>query len=195
MAHLIGDGSYLVHQPLRYTTGSQENSEIVARSAIDEFGVRVSRHAGRGNWHQLVFSGNGNRWAPSGINRWLRELGVFDQRSHDKRVPDGVFTLANDQVALFLRHLWATDGSIHVRTVGGASRVYFASCSRGLALDVSALLTRLGVHTRVRSVRQRGSEWFNVDVSGKEHQQLFLQRVGAFGPRVEPARALSGSSR
>jgi replicative DNA helicase len=190
LAHLIGDGSYLVHQPLRYTTGSEENSEIVARSAVEEFGVRVSRHAGRGNWHQLVFSGNGNRWAPSGVNRWLRELGVFDQRSAHKRVPDDVFTLSNEQIALFVRHLWATDGSIHVRNSGGASRVYFASCSRGLAFDVAALLTRLGIHSRLRSVRQRGSEWFNVDVSGKEHQQLFLTRVGAFGPRVGPARAL-----
>ncbi len=191
LAHLIGDGSYLTHQPFRYTTGSEENSDVVARAAIEEFGVKVSRHPGRGNWHQLVFSGNGNRWAPAGINRWLRDLGVFNQRSADKRVPDAVFALSNEQVALFLRHIWATDGSIHVRTQGGAPRVYFASCSRGLALDVAALLLRLGVHSRLRTVRQRGSEWFNVDVSGKEQQELFLGRVGAFGPRVSPANALA----
>jgi replicative DNA helicase len=190
LAHLIGDGSYLTHQPLRYTTGSEDNSAVVARSAIAEFGARVSRHAGRGNWHQLVFSGNGNRWAPAGINRWLRELGVFNQRSADKRVPDGVFRLPDAQVALFLRHLWATDGSIHVRTQGGAPRVYFASCSRGLALDVAALLLRLGVQSRLRTVHSRGSHWFNVDVSGKEQQEQFLLRVGAFGPRVAAAEAL-----
>jgi replicative DNA helicase len=40
-------------------------------------------------------------------------------------------------------------------------------------------------------VRSRGSEWFNVDVSGKEQQELFLSRVGAFGPRVAPANALA----
>jgi len=150
----------------------------------------VSRHAGRGNWHQLVFSGNGNRWAPAGINRWLRDLGVFNQRSAEKRVPEGVFTLPRAQVGLFLRHLWATDGSIHVRTQGGAPRVYFASCSRGLALDVAALLLRLGVHSRLRTVRQRDSEWFNVDVSGKEQQERFLRCVGAFGPRVAAAESL-----
>src|SRR5262245_18047135 len=190
LAHLIGDGSYLTHQPLRYTTGSEQNSAVVAQSAVDGFGVRVTRHPGRGNWHQLVFSGNGNRWAPTGINRWLRELGVFNQRSADKRVPDEVFQLPDAQIALFLRHLWATDGSIHVRTEGGAPRVYFASCSRGLSLDVAALLLRLGVHSRLRTVRQRNSEWFNVDVSGKDQQERFLLHVGAFGPRVAAAEAL-----
>ena len=61
LGHLVGDGGYLTHQPLRYTTASEENSSIVAAAARDEFGVTVNRHAGRGRWHQLVFSGNGNR--------------------------------------------------------------------------------------------------------------------------------------
>src|SRR5262249_19690398 len=29
LGHLIGDGSYVVHQPLRYTTASEENSAAV----------------------------------------------------------------------------------------------------------------------------------------------------------------------
>ncbi len=82
LGHLVGDGSYLVHQPLRYATASEENSRTVAEAARREFGATVSRHAGRGAWHQLVISGNGNRWHPAGVNRWLRELGVFGQRSH-----------------------------------------------------------------------------------------------------------------
>src|SRR5439155_17518779 len=45
LGQLIGDGSYLSHQPLRYTTSSEGNSEIVARSAREEFGCRVTRYA------------------------------------------------------------------------------------------------------------------------------------------------------
>ncbi|MGH2840888.1 MAG: replicative DNA helicase, partial [Solirubrobacteraceae bacterium] len=59
LGHLIGDGSYLTHQPLRYTTGSEDNSRAVALVAEREFGATVTRHAGRGNCHQLVISGNG----------------------------------------------------------------------------------------------------------------------------------------
>ena len=92
LGQLIGDGSYLSGQPLRYTTASEDNSRIVAEAATREFGSRVSRHDHKG-WHQLVLAGNGNRWAPAGVNKWLRELGIFGQRSHQKRVPLAAFRL------------------------------------------------------------------------------------------------------
>ncbi|MFZ5478048.1 MAG: replicative DNA helicase [Myxococcota bacterium] len=193
LGHLVGDGSYLVHQPLRYTTASEENSDAVRQAASRGFGVTVTRHRGRGAWHQLVLSGNGNRWHPAGVNRWLRELGLFGQRSHEKRLPGGVFTLPDRQVALLLRHLWATDGCIHVRPVGarGSPRVFFSTNSRGLADDVAALLLRVGIVARIREIRQgRHRDLYAVDVTGGEAQLRFLDVVGAFGPRVAPAAAL-----
>lgn len=72
LGQMIGDGSYLSGQPMRYTTASEENSQIVATAAIQEFGAEVKRYKGVGNWHQLLISGNGNRWHPSGVNQWLR---------------------------------------------------------------------------------------------------------------------------
>jgi replicative DNA helicase len=192
LGHLVGDGSYLVHQPLRYTTASEANSQAV-RTAAEAFGCIVNRHAGRGAWHQLVISGNGNRWHPAGVNRWLRELGIFGQRSHEKRLPDSVFRLPNDQVSLLLRHLWATDGCIQVRPQGakGSPRVYFSTCSERLARDVALLLMRFGIVARLRQVSQAAHRpvW-TVDVSGSEQQRLFLDQVGAFGPRALAADAL-----
>jgi replicative DNA helicase len=191
LAHLVGDGSYLSGQPLRYTTGSEENSAAVLSAATEGFGVRVTRHAGRGRWHQLVLSGNGNRWHPAGINKWLRKLGIFGQRPHEKRLPPVVFQLPSAQIGLLLRHLWATDGCIHVRTSGGSSRVFFSTRSRVLAMDVAGLLMRLGVMSRIRRVEQRrGKPVFNVDVSGRDDQLRFLDVVGTFGPRVEAGRRL-----
>ncbi|MGB5062764.1 MAG: replicative DNA helicase [Candidatus Competibacter sp.] len=194
LGHLVGDGSYLKHQPLRYTTASEENSEAV-REAVETFGVTVNRHPGRGNWHQLVFSGNGNRWRPQGVNLWLRNLGIFGQRSHEKRLPAEVFRLGNAQLALLLRQLWATDGSITVRPVDrkGSSRVYFSTASRGLAEDVAALLLRFGIVARLRSVicRHGLHPVHTVDVSGTNQQRLFLEKIGAFGPRCRPAEELA----
>jgi len=195
LGHLVGDGSYLVHQPLRYTTASEENSRAVIEAA-EEFGATVSRHEGRGAWHQLVIAGNGDRWHPAGVNRWLRELGIFGQRSHDKRLPPAVFRLADAQIELLLRHLWATDGSITSRSAGskGSGRVYFSTCSTGLATDVAALLLRLGIVARLRSVTSGEHRAVHtVDVSGADQQRYFLDRVGAFGPRCEPARKLRAS--
>jgi replicative DNA helicase len=192
LGHLVGDGSYLKRQPLRYTTASEENSAVV-RAAAEQFGCRVTRHAGRGAWHQLVISGNGNRWAPAGVGAWLKELGLFDQRSHEKTLPPMVFALSDDQIALLLRHLWATDGSVSLRKPGqrGASRVYFSTCSAMLANDVAALLLRLGIVARIRSVHSASSHTvYTVDVSGAEDQRNFAQSVGGFGPRAGPVREL-----
>jgi replicative DNA helicase len=185
LGHLVGDGSYLKHQPLRYTTASEENSAAVAASA-QLLGSVVKRYAGRGNWHQLVMSGNGNRWKASGVGGWLKQLGIFGQRSHEKRLPGAVFQLSKVQMGTLLKHLWATDGCVWLRPNGqvGSPRIYFATCSEGLAADVSALLLRLGIVSRTRVAHQAGSRpVFNVDISGATDQLLFADRVGGFGPR------------
>jgi replicative DNA helicase len=198
LGQLVGDGSYLSGQPLRYTTASEENSAAVAGAAEREFGARVTRHAGRGNWHQLVLAGNGNRWRPAGVNAWLRELGIFNQRSHEKRLPAEVFQLANEQVALLLRHLWATDGCLWsgLRRSNGrvVTRVYFSTASEGLARDVAALLLRLGIVARLgETPSEHGRAVHHVDVSGVTAQRRFLADVGAFGPRVAPAEKLNAA--
>jgi replicative DNA helicase len=193
LGHLLGDGSYLRHRPLRYTTASEANSKLVTECAI-ALGSTVTRHEGRGNWHQLVIAGNGNRWHHKGVNAWLRGLGIYDQRSHQKHLPPAVFQLSDAQIGLLLKHLWATDGSIHVRPAGrrGAPSVYFCSCSEQLVRDVAALLLRIGIVGRIAQVRQsNGRPMWTVRVSGSEQQALFLSRVGAFGPREAPANALA----
>jgi replicative DNA helicase len=148
---------------------------------------------GRGKWHQLLVSGNGNRWHAEGVGKWLKDLGIYGQRSHEKRLPAEVFTLADQQVGLLLQHLWATDGSIGVRPVGqkGGRRVYFSTSSPGLAGDVAALLMRLGIVARIHSSVKAGYRpCYSVDVSGSAHQRIFLDKVGGFGPREAPAARL-----
>jgi replicative DNA helicase len=192
LGHLVGDGSYLSGQPMRYTTASDANSAAV-RGAAEAMGCRVTRHEGRGAWHQLVIAGNGNRWHPAGAGRWLKALGVFGQRSHEKRLPPDALRLDRAQTALLLRHLWATDGCIHVPPAGSgrAARVYFSTCSEGLARDIAALLLRFGIVARLRSVVQRSHRpvW-TVDVSGGAQQLVFVERIDAFGPREDACRVL-----
>jgi replicative DNA helicase len=192
LGHLVGDGSYLTHQPLRYCTASEENSALVREAAI-AMGSTVTRYAGRGAWHQLLLAGNGDRWHPAGVGAWLKSLGIFGQRSHEKRLPVEALRLARRQVALLLAHLWATDGCISLRRAGskGAPRVYFSTCSLGLARDVMSLLLRLGIVARLRTTLQPGARpVYGVDVSGAGDQRRFLDEVQAFGPRVAQAMRL-----
>jgi replicative DNA helicase len=195
LGQLIGDGSYLNNSPMRYTTASEANSAVVARAANGEFGARVTRYRGRGSWHQLLISGNGNRWHAAGVGAWLKQLGVFGQRSGEKRVPAAAFRLPNEQIALLLRHLWATDGRIFAGSGPrkGRSRIYYATTSPGLASDVAALLLRLGIVARIGQVRSGDGLISNVVVSGADAQRRFLQSVGAFGPRIPEAVKLGAT--
>jgi replicative DNA helicase len=200
LGQLIGDGSYLSGQPMRYTTASEDNSEAV-RVAAESFGSTVKRYRGRGTWHQLLISGNGTRWAPRGVNAWLRQLGIFGQRSHEKRVPAEAFRLGDRQVGLLLAHLWATDGCLWVgsRPDGRPlSRIAYGTSSRGLAEDVAALLLRLGIVARIVATPGPERPMYQVTVGGGVQQRRFLDRVGTFGPRrkheAELRKLLASSS-
>jgi replicative DNA helicase len=116
--------------------------------------------------------------------QWFDELGLFGKRSHEKFIPVEVFSLPKEQIALFIRHLWATDGSITIRKSGRGGSVYYASTSRRLADDVSRLLLRFGIHTRISVTRKSGyRDGYHVTVSGAADQKVFLRRINAHGAR------------
>ena len=187
LAHMIGDGSYVVHQPMRYTTASEANSFAV-REAAQALGCSVNRREGRGKWHQLEFSGNGNRWQPLAAGKFLKDLGVFGQRSHEKRIPDRVFRLSNARLALFLQHLWATDGSVSGR------RIFFSSASEALIKDVCALLLRFAIVARIKhKVKDSERGWFELDISGKSDQLKFIEAIGGFGHQSAAVRQMAES--
>ncbi|HZO16333.1 MAG TPA: DnaB-like helicase C-terminal domain-containing protein, partial [Polyangiaceae bacterium] len=123
----------------------------------------------------------------SSSRSWLCELGVLGQRSHEKRVPNEVFQLSNAQVAVFLRHFWATDGS----SVARSPRVFLRTQSRALADDIAALLLRFGIVARIHAtIQNHGRPIYAVEVASNEQQLL----VDAIGTAELRAAAQSGTS-
>ena len=187
LAHLLGDGSFLRRQPLRYASIDEANLAAV-KDAAQHFGVRVLRDEypeARVTTLRLAAPFAPARGRRNPIVQWLDELGVYDHRSHEKFVPGQIFRLPDDQLALFLRHLWATDGSVTVSRNGRSGRIYYASTSRRLADDVASLLRRFGINGRVRTVTpDLHRPQYTVDVSGRDDQLLFLRMIGGFGPRA-----------
>jgi replicative DNA helicase len=183
LAHLIGDGCFVRRQPLHYTSADPANLEAVEQAAA-YFGVR-GRRLRQGNWWHTYLPApqplaRGRR---NPIAAWLDESGLYGARSHEKFVPSFVFSLPDEQIKLFLRHLWATDGSI---TLGRAVpvRIYYGTTSERLALDVQSLLLRLDVRARVRQAPQRGHRLgCSVDIYGVGDQLRFLREVGVHGNR------------
>jgi replicative DNA helicase len=104
-------------------------------------------------------------------------------------VPQKVFQLPTDQVMLFLRHLWATDGSVRWDDKVGQARIYYASTSRRLIDDVAALLLRVGVFARIKRVLKAGyRDCWHLYIYGGENQTKFLRHVGMHGAKAVAAQ-------
>ncbi|MDT4913464.1 MAG: replicative helicase, partial [Pseudonocardiales bacterium] len=190
LAHLVGDGSFVRNQPLRYASVDEANLVAVtdAARAFGVTAVRVDYPAARVTTLRLPAPYRLARGRRNPIAAWLDELGLFGLRSHEKFVPAGIFGLPDDQLAVFLRHLWATDGCVHVNATDTV-RVYYASTSRRLADDVARLLTRFGITARTETARKAGyRDTFHVHVVGSEQQSIFLQQIGVHGQRGGIAR-------
>ena len=195
LAHLIGDGSFVKRQPLRYASTDEANLEVVGAAARNAFGITAIRDdyaASRCTSLRLPAPYRLARGRRNPIAEWLDELGLFGLRSHEKFVPAPVFSLPDEQVALFLRHLWATDGSVSWDDYALAGKIYYASTSRRLVEDVARLLLRLGVRSRLQRTTKSGYRpCWHLYVGGNENQLVFLREIGVHGLRGDTARELT----
>jgi replicative DNA helicase len=191
LAHMIGDGSCVKNQPIRYASIDEANLAEVTISAA-YFGVTAVRDdypAARVTTLRLPAPHRLARGKRNPIAAWLDELGLFGLRSHEKFVPQKVFQLPTDQVMLFLRHLWATDGSVRWDDKVGQARIYYASTSRRLIDDVAALLLRVGVFARIKRVLKAGyRDCWHLYIYGGENQTKFLRHVGMHGAKAVAAQ-------
>ncbi|MFE3793178.1 LAGLIDADG family homing endonuclease [Nocardia tengchongensis] len=186
LAHMIGDGSCVKRQPIRYASIDEENLSAVATAAT-HFGITAIRDeyaAARVTTLRLPAPYRLTHGRRNPVAAWLDGLGLFGLRSYEKFIPERVFALPTAQVAIFLRHLWATDGSIRWDARGHQARIYYASTSWRLICDVANLLLRLEVHGRIKRVRKPGyRDCFHLTIDGVDNQSTFLCDIGAHGAR------------
>jgi replicative DNA helicase len=186
LGHLIGDGSFVRKQPIRYASTDEANLRAVTEAA-GHFGitaVRDEQAAARCPSLRLPAPYRLTHGKRNPIALWLDDLGLFGLRSHEKFVPTRVFELPNQQIALFIRHLWATDGSVRWDDKAHQGRIYYASTSRRLVDDLAQLLLRVGVLSRSKRVTKSGyRDSWHLYIYGAENQLRFLDYVGVHGLR------------
>jgi replicative DNA helicase len=191
LGHLIGDGSFVRNQPIRYASKDEANLAAVAAAAT-HFGVTAVRddhEAARCTSLCLPSPHHLTHGKRNPIAAWLDSLGLFGLRSHEKFVPKEIFSLSRPKLALFLHHLWATDGCVRWDFKLGQARIYYASTSRQLVDDVAQLLLRFDVLSRVKAVRKDDYQvCYDLYIYGSENQLRFLDAVGVHGDRGTMAR-------
>ena len=195
LAHMIGDGSCVKRQPVRYASIDEANLVAVTVAAA-HFGVTPIRDeysAARVTTLRLPAPFRLTHGRRNPIAEWLDHLGLFGLRSYEKFVPAEVFALPDPQVGLFLRHLWATDGSVRWDAKTSQGRVYYASTSRRLIDGVMHLLLRMGVQGRITQTRKAGyRDCWHLTIDRAANQIAFLTKVGVHGERGAKAKEVVG---
>jgi replicative DNA helicase len=185
LAHLLGDGSFVKNQQIRYASKDEANLAVVTDAAL-HFGVSAIRDdypAARCISLRLSSPHHTTHGRRNPIAAWLDSMGLFGLRSHEKFIPPHIFSLPREQLALFLRHLWATDGSVTVAK-SGAVRVYYSTTSERLARQLQTLLLRFEITARLHAVGNvYGHPQWTVDVTGVKDRRRFLDEVGVYGER------------
>ncbi|MBO0842356.1 MAG: replicative DNA helicase [Nocardioides sp.] len=194
LAHLLGDGSFVKRQPIRYASIDEANLAAVAEAAERRFGITAKRDdypAARVTTLRLPAPYRLTHGKRNPIAAWLDEDGLFGLRSHEKYAPNWVFSLPKDQVGLFLRHIWATDGSVRWDEKNRHGTIYYASTSRRLVDDLTRLLGRFNIFTRIKRAKKAGyRDGWHLYVYGAENQLRFIDEIGVHGERGAKAEAL-----
>lgn len=187
LGHLIGDGCTLPRHATQYTTKERDLAEIVAELSLKVFGNDVKPRINQERtWYQVYLASTRRHThnVHSAISEWLSDLGVWGLRSYEKYVPGKVFEQPREAIAVFIRHLWATDGCIKQNSKGHPyPTVYYASSSERLARDLQSLLLRFEINSRLNKISQgkKGRDQYHVVVSGKNDLERFVDFIGAVG--------------
>ncbi|HVL93642.1 MAG TPA: DnaB-like helicase C-terminal domain-containing protein, partial [Acidimicrobiales bacterium] len=166
-------------------TADEANKLAVETAARRAFGIEVQEAKRARTWQLRLpspYPVTAGRRHP--IRNWLEPHGLWGSRSGTRFLPESLFALPDDRLALFLHHLWATDGSLTLgrNARGPMVRTYYATTSRQLALHVQRALLRLAIRSRLVIARKAGSvDCWHVVVQSAPDQSRFLSLVGCHG--------------
>lgn len=188
LAHLLGDGCVLPKQPYHYTSADLKNIDFVRNAAKELFDIN-GRLIKQKNWFHLYLPAPYRlaRGKKHPITKWFELMGIKRVRSWQKTIPGALFQCNTMEIALFLRHLWATDGNISWKYLSGrqpAANIYYSTTSLKLAQQVQHLLLRVGLQSTLGNAKKDGYRiCYHLRIQGSTNQLNFLLSVGCAGQK------------
>lgn len=118
------------------------------------------------------------------IAYYLEDIGLRYSTAADKVVPECIFRLKREQIALFLKILFSCDGSIYVSN-GTQAGISYSTISRQLAEDIKHLLLRFGFVARIRNknmqVNNQDYRSYELQLLGVPTVKRFITEIGIYG--------------
>lgn len=154
LGYLLGDGG-VSQESVRFHKPEGTPQTVEVAEICERLGARLSIHPRC----QHIIVGQVTGVGRNPVLNLVREWGMQGDLSKDKRFPDWVWTLPNDQLALVLSRLFACDAWAYTGHHGKAQRlvteVAIALASEGMVRDIEAAMLRLGVWGVVRHRRMK----------------------------------------
>jgi len=195
LGYMLGDGAYLKHRAIGFASYDPEAFEDVSTLMQERFpGVKAHSKPYKGEAHEAEFSylyeSGSDKTPVNPLRKWLRELGLIEQKDRCKHVPQWVFEAGKIGACQFLAGYLSTDGCVKRRVKDGRViwEVRFDTVSRQLATDIQALLLRIGVIASIDRSKQKV----------KARQRLYRIRVSSIADNLKrfaeqaPARGEKG---
>lgn len=113
----------------------------------------------------------------------LRDLGIYGQTKHNKRLPIDIHTYNYESVAELIGGLFDTDGYIGIRKNGSVT-ISIAQCQKEVLIELQTLLLHFGIHSSISFSKP----------SGKSHLcngRLIVDKNGYYTLRISDITSTS----
>lgn len=121
------------------------------------------------------------------VTEFLKKIGLFGKNAHEKELPDEIFELAREDVALLINRLFSCDGTAYVASCSGNPFrvIAYSSVSKRLIHQIQHLLLRFGILSKVRSkithCNEQAFPSFELEIHGRDDLIAFCREIGIHG--------------
>lgn len=204
LAYLIGDGN-TTSANLRF---SNQNSAVIEdfTEAIKKFrDAKVKQYEYSNSWDYHIHNADSvpkTRYKNK-VRKLVEEHGLFGKSALEKEIPESIFMLPKEKIALFLSRLYATDGWASTSKEGQKNHIEIGYCSSSekLIRGLQHLLLRFGIQSYLKEkfvkYKDGRNKTFQLTVHGSHYIKIFSEEIGIFSKEkaVEAARAKVNQAR
>ncbi len=184
LAYLIGDGCLTDIVP-KFSNNNlviQEDFSQAIREFAAELRINEKKRSKRSPIFYVEMGSEEKDNHPLIV--WLQKLGLWGKKAEEKILPEFIFKLEREQVALFLNRLFTIDGWASVLKSGQVQLGYY-SVNEKLARQIQHLLLRFDIiaNLKTRSVKYKDSirEAWQLDITNARAIKNFVSEIGIFG--------------
>ena len=113
------------------------------------------------------------------IKTKLKQYNIFGKNSHDKTIPDVIFTSSLDNIASFLGAFYACDG--HISNRNGRTRIELSLCNKKMITQIRSLLLRFDIKPRITQsysiLNGKRFEKFSINIGDVESIRKFRDKI------------------